>query len=50
MRSMWLSSWETALRDEHVIGRVLEGTTYVHSQQLSSVSIECMRSNIKGME
>jgi hypothetical protein len=33
MRSTWLSSWETALRDEHgVIGRVLEGITYVHSQ------------------
>ena len=40
MRSIWLGSGETALRDEHVIGRVLEGITYVHSQQLSSVTIE----------
>ena len=45
MRSMWLSSWEIALRVEHgVIGRVLEGITDVLSQRIFWVMIERVES------
>jgi len=36
--------------DEHVIGRVLEGITYVHSHHLSSAIIECVKSIIESTE